>query len=377
MLSFLATLILCTFFFLPSSLAHPDAAFHRSYDLNHPSPTSASSLPRSAARDEHKPHFARRGKCHRKKKQSQSAGSSGAWVKATPASFSAKKNNDWSTNRPHRTSTRSSSSTWSPSTAAAAPSPSPSSSFSSSGSLKGYHDPTCDASGPTDESSESGGPNGSEEWLNCGLSKAQPDAGWTPPTLSFSQLKTVTLEEALALDSSVYSNCKPYVSLFEKYADKHGLPPILLAAFAMQESSCKADTLGDAGGAFGLMQITEGQSLPNLALVPLLIPPAFRADKCGDAPDGNCSEAEYNIKIAAAYFAKTLDEQGGNLLLALGTYNGWYHGLTYNGATAAAGSDCCECQNNLDYHQQMLNGWLFGLDGSKLGTIRNLEVCSL
>lgn len=29
-----------------------------------------------------------------------------------------------------------------------------------------------------------------------------------------------------------------------------------------------------------------------------------------------------SIKTAAAYFAKTLDEQGGNLLLALGTYNG-------------------------------------------------------
>lgn len=29
-----------------------------------------------------------------------------------------------------------------------------------------------------------------------------------------------------------------------------------------------------------------------------------------------------SIKTAAAYFAKTLNEQGGNLLLALGTYNG-------------------------------------------------------
>lgn len=58
----------------------------------------------------------------------------------------------------------------------------------------------------------------------------------TPPQISLSQLKTLTLKEALAMPNSVYSNCEPYVKLFEKYADKHGLPPILLAAFAMQES---------------------------------------------------------------------------------------------------------------------------------------------
>lgn len=38
------------------------------------------------------------------------------------------------------------------------------------------------------------------------------------------------------MPNSVYSACKPYVSLFEEYGDKYGLPPILLAAFAMQES---------------------------------------------------------------------------------------------------------------------------------------------
>lgn len=59
----------------------------------------------------------------------------------------------------------------------------------------------------------------------------------TPPQISLSQLKTLTFEEALAMPNSVYANCEPYVKLFEKYAGKHKLPPILLAAFAMQESA--------------------------------------------------------------------------------------------------------------------------------------------
>jgi hypothetical protein len=46
------------------------------------------------------------------------------------------------------------------------------------------------------------------------------------------------------------------------------VPPIFLAAFAMQESTCRPDVVGDQGGAFGLMQITK--------------------DKCGGAPGGNC-----------------------------------------------------------------------------------------
>ncbi|BGP07307.1 hypothetical protein JCM10049v2_003138 [Rhodotorula toruloides] len=220
--------------------------------------------------------------------------------------------------------------------------------------LFGVSDDKCGASGATEESSASGGPNGSEDWLNCGISKESPDSGWTPPTISLSSIRTISLSAALSMPNSVYSACKPYVSLFEEYGDKYGLPPILLAAFAMQESSCDPKVMGDNGGAYGLMQITE--------------------DKCGDAPDGDCADPDYNVKTAAAYFAQVLKEHNGSLLLALGTYNGWYAGLTYNKANAIR-SECCQCVNNLDYHQQMLNGWLLGIDGSTLGTIRN-AVCS-
>jgi hypothetical protein len=71
--------------------------------------------------------------------------------------------------------------------------------------------------------------------------------------------------------------------------------------------------------------------------------------------------------MGAKYFADTLRNNGGDLLLSIGMYNGYQRGLTfvrlYSGlpptmnfeltmqkgqATAAANSDCCLCQNNLD-----------------------------
>ncbi|PRQ75226.1 Lysozyme-like domain-containing protein [Rhodotorula toruloides] len=234
-----------------------------------------------------------------------------------------------------RTSTSDASSpTWTPASTA---------SLKGSG-LFGVSDDKCGSSGATEDSTASGGPNGSEDWLNCGISKASPDSGWTPPTISLSSIRTISLSTALSMPNSVYSACKPYVSLFEEYGDKYGSPPILLAAFAMQESSCDPKVMGDNGGAYGLMQITE--------------------DKCGDAPNGGCADPDYNVKTAAAYFAQVLKEHNGSLLLALGTYNGWYSGLTYNKANAIP-SECCQC----------VNGWLLGIDGSTLGTIRN-AVCS-
>ncbi|GAA5963238.1 hypothetical protein JCM21900_006563 [Sporobolomyces salmonicolor] len=234
-----------------------------------------------------------------------------------------------------------------------APAPTSSSASVTGGSgLFGVSTPRCGASNASSNSTTSGGPNGAEAWLNCGLSNTDKTSAWTPPTIHLSQLRTLDLSTAQSMDNSVYTACKPYVGLFEKYGEREGVPPILLAAFAMQESSCNPSTTGDDGGAYGLMQIT--------------------ADKCGDAPDGDCSDPEYNIKTAAAYFASTLAAHNSNFLLALGSYNGWHEGMTYDAAIAVR-ETCCECQQNLDYMQQMLNGWLLGYDGSQFGTVRNVE----
>lgn len=38
------------------------------------------------------------------------------------------------------------------------------------------------------------------------------------------------------MPNSVYQACRSYVGLFERYANASGMPPIMLAAIAMQES---------------------------------------------------------------------------------------------------------------------------------------------
>lgn len=62
----------------------------------------------------------------------------------------------------------------------------------------------------------------------------------TPPKIKVSQIKTLTLKEALA-KGSLYEPCKPHIELFEKYGEEYGIPPILLAAFAMQESASQSN----------------------------------------------------------------------------------------------------------------------------------------
>ncbi|GAA5953100.1 hypothetical protein JCM10213_002635 [Rhodosporidiobolus nylandii] len=287
----------------------------------------------------------------------------GAGTVSFPTLAPSSSSSSFLTSRAPRTSTRTSypspsSSPPAPSSSPPVPSssstPSPYPSPSTGSGLINYTDARCGLSGATEESEQGAGPNGSERWLNCGVD----EGGWSPPTLRLTQLKTLTLSSALALPNSVYAACRSFQPLFEKYADEEGLPPVLLMAFAMQESSCNPSTMGDGGGAFGLMQITAG---PSRLL--LLSPPAFSLT------------LPALIATAAKYFSSTLKSFDGDFLLALGAYNGWYEGLTHEAATAAAGSGCCECQQNLDYLHQMLNGWLLGLDGSQLGTERNLDVC--
>jgi len=208
----------------------------------------------------------------------------------------------------------------------------------------------CGPVGATTKITTDAGPNGSESWLNCGVT----GSGWNPPKVLVSEIVFVSLPDALQSSSSPFQACSQFVDLFEQYGQQFGVPGILLASFAMQESSCNPDAVGGAGEQ-GLMQITQ--------------------DKCGDAPGGNCKDPNYNIQTGAQFFANTLSGYGGSLLHAIGDYNGWDLGMTVGSATAAASTDCCLCQNNLDYLQQFMNGWLQNQDGHSLGTYHNLDSC--
>lgn len=94
--------------------------------------------------------------------------------------------------------------------------------------LIGFASGSCGNSGATNDE-----PNGSQDWLNCGISKSSPDSGWNPPVIKINQLKTVSLEEAIA-SNSVWEPCRQFIKLFEKIGAQTDLPPILLASFALQ-----------------------------------------------------------------------------------------------------------------------------------------------
>ncbi|WWD21715.1 hypothetical protein CI109_106202 [Kwoniella shandongensis] len=149
--------------------------------------------------------------------------SSPAWAPTTTSSA------DWSQ------STASSSASWS------APSAS-SGGSSSSGGVLSITDPTCGWCGANDDQ-----PNGAIGWLNCGLDAG----GWTPPHVTVDQLIAAELSS-----DGVFSPCASYIDKFNQYADQFGLKGIMLASFAMQESTCNPSATGGNGEA-GLMQLAH------------------------------------------------------------------------------------------------------------------------
>jgi hypothetical protein len=112
-------------------------------------------------------------------------------------------------------------------------------------------------------------------WLTCGINKADKNSGWNPPNATIDQV--ITLEGGLAaavkMDGSPYQACTKYIDIFEaaggEFGSKHielalissmpdvlsKVPPLFIAAFALQESSCDPTTMGQ-GGEAGMMQIS-------------------------------------------------------------------------------------------------------------------------
>lgn len=225
---------------------------------------------------------------------------------------------------------------------------------SNSGGIIQVQSSNCGNSGATRTTTTTSGPNGSIDWLNCGVNAG----GWNPPFIRIENVITQSLSSALNSGSSPFKACAPYIWIFEKYGGQFNIPPIILASFAMQESSCNPNTVGGAGEQ-GLMQITR--------------------EKCGGLSDQACRDPEFNIRTGAKFFADTLNGNGGNLLLSIGHYNGWFPGMTFGQATAAAYSGCCRCQNNLDYLHQFLNGWCQNINAYsnnlRLGKFFNLDRC--
>lgn len=188
-------------------------------------------------------------------------------------------------------------------------------------------------------------PNGKEGWLNCGVE----GEGWNPPNVGPWDLKSV------GLDHPHFAACSEYFELFTRHGNNNGLPPVLLASIALQESSCVHYTEGKAGGENGLMQIS--------------------GDKCEGRDAAACREPEFNVATGAKYLKNRIDNAGGNVLQALGQYNGWPLGMTVTSAKAADGRGACHQQNNLDYLYQIVNGHMQGKEAWNIGSYQNLAHC--
>lgn len=103
------------------------------------------------------------------------------------------------------------------------------------------------------------GPNGALSWLNCGLSTSSPKSGWTPPLMRLSDLIVKTssknITDLVKEKGSPYGHCEEFAEIFEEEGRKEGVPGLMLAAFALQESGCQSAAVG-SGGTAGLLQLS-------------------------------------------------------------------------------------------------------------------------
>ena len=66
---------------------------------------------------------------------------------------------------------------------------------------------------------EFAGPNGSIDWLNCGITS---ETGWHPPFVRVTDIVAVNLSQAVTSPASPFKRCAPFIALFEKYGRTFG-----------------------------------------------------------------------------------------------------------------------------------------------------------
>ncbi|KAI0812503.1 hypothetical protein BC629DRAFT_1436550 [Irpex lacteus] len=195
----------------------------------------------------------------------------------------------------------------------------------------------CGPSGATSDITASSGPNGSEEFLLCGLH----GGGWNPAHVTVDDLVYKDLGDVLKQNNNPFSPCGNTFS------------SSINMATSTTESTCQANEVGGAGEQ-GLMQITK--------------------DKCeGRSPEA-CRDPSFNIGKGASYLRGLLDQHGGNVLTTLGGYNGMEVGAK---AGSLLSRPAC-WQPNFDYLQQTLNGYIQGRDpqnNPRLGVYHNYDKC--
>lgn len=190
------------------------------------------------------------------------------------------------------------------------------------GGILSVFDQTCGGCNSSPES-----PNGSPDWLNCGLY----GGGWTPPHVTAKQLVAVDAHS----HPEVFGACSQYADIFIDAANQYGVPATLLMAIGMQESGCDRNAQG-ARGEQGIMQVA-GNACQGVA---------------------DCKDPWYNIHRGANILvAEKLngDIENGNIIQALGQYNGWMPGMQ-----VGWGAQYGPSGQTIAYLDDMLNKWMQG-----------------
>ncbi|KHO00592.1 glycoside hydrolase family 23 protein [Metarhizium album ARSEF 1941] len=195
---------------------------------------------------------------------------------------------------------------------------------------------------PTTGGTNACGPNGSQHWLNNGL-RAK---GWDPPFLAWHNISRISIRQFYR---AAGSPCEKFDSHFKIAAMKYQIDPAPLAFMAMQESGCDPNARA-----------------PTLGLMQCL--PVY----CQNGKSSCQFPIQDNVECAAYLWAVAMRHAKGNVVHALGLYNGWFTANDGSGLDGGRGMTekypCSEegrthrIPHNLNYLHEMLNGWFQGHD---------------
>jgi len=159
--------------------------------------------------------------------------------------------------------------------------------------------------------------------------------------IKLDQLVFVPLADALKMKNNQFASCSSLLSIFQEVAQSTGVPDILLASIAMQESSCNPKAY--SAGSTGLFQLSS--------------------DLC--KPYSDCYDSKSNTEGGANYINSLLKQFNGNIAEVMGNYNGWYKGIK---PSDVQDMPCAERQN-WNYLQNIFNGFMQGVDGYSNGNV--------
>lgn len=82
--------------------------------------------------------------------------------------------------------------------------------------------------------------NTSQRWVSAVpnatiFAGVEESSGWRPQNVPLNALKVVDLNQAIKDPNTPFKTCSPYIEKFVSVGNQVGIPPILLASFAMQE----------------------------------------------------------------------------------------------------------------------------------------------